>query len=323
MPARINAMCFDPGSLAIPVRPHVYTAGELALSAKIYTRASVRLLSTPEVRVKSGGNRGNIALHAALLLKKTLSISSGLEIEAENLHAYPHCGFGSSAAIQTATALAVNTLFGNPLTGAELLKLLSQNYGEEVKGNSRLIHIQSNGGGPAVALGGGMVALAGEGVVIKRKPFPDGYAFVFGIVPAYRPTDALRMFEKELAVLPRFKHASEEHRYLAAYLVLHRLLPAMEEGRIADMGDAIETYRFKCGSLFNTGQVWPEMLRVMKELRPYRRSQRIPILSTSSVGPAIYALTTQPAAAEALFQDHGLRTFRAEADNQGAIFHAK
>ena len=317
-------MCFDPCSLASPRKPHVYTAGELAFSTKAYTISKLKVTDDhSEVRVFGDRARKNIALHIALLFKKVLSIKNGLEIHASNLHPYTHCGFGSSAAIQTATALAINTAFGNPIDGKEIVKFLSQNYGEEIKGDNKLIHIQSNGGGPAVALKGGMVAIAGEGVIIKQNAYPSGYSFVFGIPKSYVKADALQMFKKELSVLPLFKKTSKEYAQDASYLILHHLLPAMEEGRLKDIGDVIEKYRFDYGSLYNTGKVWPEMFELMHQLKPYRKKLGIEILSTSSVGPAIYALTTNPSKAEELFKRHGLRTINLETDNQGAIIHAK
>ncbi|VVB75819.1 Beta-ribofuranosylaminobenzene 5'-phosphate synthase [uncultured archaeon] len=320
VPARINAMVFDTATLVNPTRKGVYSAGELLFSAKLYTFARVKLVKGSKILVDKATKRKSIVLHTAIVMKKTLGFKLGLEIEANNLYDYPHCGFGSSAAVQIAVAMAINDIFGNPLSPEELMKLLSQNYGEEIEGESnRLIHVQSNGGGLAAALyKGGMIVLAGEGIVILRKPIPNNYSFVFGIPKSYRPFDAKTMMKKEERVFSDMKRASELNAKDLAWIILHKLLPALAEQRLFDIGECINT-KFKTGSLENDSKLWPELMEKMKLLKIFRCSST-PIISYSSCGPAIFALTSNPARVKEIFRKAGLNIFAAEADNDGAIF---
>jgi beta-RFAP synthase len=320
VPARINAMVFDTKSLVSPEKKAVYTAGELIFSAKIMTTAKVAVTKKKIIVVSGKTHRKSIALHAARIMQKTLGFREGLTIEVNNMHSFPHCGFGSSGAIQVSVAIAINALFGNHLKPEELMKLLSQNYGEEISGNDKkLVHVQSNGGALAAALfDGGMLVLAGEAVVVKRVPFPKNYSFVFGIPKSYQPFDAKEMMSREEKIFGDMAASSKNYSEKIAWNVLHKLLPALVEEDMYVVGEVIDDYRFNSGSLSNDGKMWPEMLEKMRALRKYRNESVMPILSTSSCGPVIFSLTKQPEKVKKLFETNNLSSFIAQSDNCGA-----
>lgn len=321
VPARINAMVFDTKSLVSPERKGVYTAGELLFSSKVYTTAKVKIRNDDKIIVSKNTLRKSIVLHSALIMKKTLGFKEGFDIYANNDHKYPHCGFGSSAALQVAVAAAINEFYQNPIKKQEMMKVLSQNYGEEMMGNDgKLVHVQSNGGGIAAALyGGGIIVMSGESVVIKRKEFPKGYFFVFGIPKSYQIFDAKEMIEKEEKLFKNMTISSKVHADKIAWNVLHILLPAIEEDDFFRIGEVIDDYRFNSGSLETDGKMWPEMLEKMIKLRKYRNQKTMPLLSTSSCGPAIFVLTKNPKKVSKIFKKHNLTTFTSKTDNQGII----
>lgn len=327
VPARINAMCFDLDTLAEPVAKSqgIYTAGELALSADVATKANIKVYKNDRIKIASGNKRKSIIRHSALLMKKAIGFTEGLYIDARNVHDYPHCGLGSSAALQVAVAAGINKLYGSPISRAQLLKYLTQNYGEEINGDDkRLVQIQSIGGGAATALyGGGMVAIAGESVVINRSRIPKKFSFVFGIPSSYKKYDAKTMIEKEEAIFPKMKRASRSHAYEISWYVLHRLLPAMKDGDLMRLGDIIHKVKFEFGSLENDRHLWPDMYDILIQLARDRKKENIEILSYSCSGPLIYALTTKPESAQNMFEEFDLDTFLSAADNKGARFHTK
>ncbi|MFA5931524.1 MAG: hypothetical protein WC821_04405 [archaeon] len=321
VPARINAMVFDTKSLVNPNKTGVYTAGELIFSSKLYTTAIIKIIKDNKIIITKNTDRKSIVLHSALLIKKTLGFKEGLLITAKNNHKYLHCGFGSSAALQVAVAEGINSLYGNPIKKEEMMKLLAQNYGEEILNNDKkIIHVQSNGGGIAAALyGGGIIIMAGESVVIKRNNFPNGYSFVFGIPKSYKPFDAKEMMLKEKKIFKKMNQSSKAHAEKIAWNVLHQLMPAIEEKDFYKIGEVIEDYRYNSGSLENDGKMWPEMFKKMIELKKYRNEDLMPILSTSSCGPAIFSLTKKPKKVLEIFKKHDLNTFTLKTDNKGII----
>jgi len=98
--------------------------------------------------------------------------------------------------------------------------------------------------------------------------------------------------------------------------VLHLLLPSVKDKKMKNIGDIIEYYRFETGSLQNDSKIWKDLLTLMISLKRYRKGGT-KILSVSSCGPAIYALTTDPDKIEKVFKSKGMKTFRLTPNNTG------
>jgi len=320
VPARINAMIFDPSSLANPEKKWVYTAGELLFSTKLYTTATITKTKNESIIISKGTKRKSIVLHTARIIRKTLGTKDGLIIKVNTKNKLVHCGFGSSAAIQIAVAIGINELYGKPLTQKELMRFLAQNYGEEIEqNNNKLIHVQSNGGGLAAALyGGGMIVLSGESVIINREPIPNEYSFVIGIPKSYKPLDAKVMIRKEETVFKNMRINAANHSPEIAWLVLHKLLPALVTHDLQTIGSIVDNCKLSFGSLKNDGVLWPELVPKIMKLRK-AMDKSTPIISYSSCGPAIFALTKKPQRILKIFKENSLETFTLKADNQGAI----
>ena len=94
-----------------------------------------------------------------------------------NLHDTQHGGFGSSASLQTAVAIAINNIFGNKIPERDLAKFLAQNYGEECDRIGYLAPMASIGGASAVAIGdANLVVIGGESEVWKTYNLSDEYS---------------------------------------------------------------------------------------------------------------------------------------------------
>jgi hypothetical protein len=91
----------------------------------------------------------------------------------------------------------------------------------------------------------------------------------------------------------------------------------MEDGDIKTVGDIIDYYRFDCSSLDNLEHVCPGAVASLRSLR--KRKGEIEVLSISSMGPVIYALTSNPSYAKKLFIKEGLRAIIVPADNSGSV----
>jgi predicted sugar kinase len=319
VPARINTMVFDTASLASPKRRGIYTAGELLISAKLYTQAEIQARKDKKIEIEDKTKRKSIILHTARILQKELKLKNGFCIKVRTKNNLIHSGFGSSAALQIAVGIGINKLYNNPLSKEELMKFLSQNYGEEITDSKKLVHVQSNGGGLAAALyGGGIIALAGEAVVINQAKVPKEFEFVIGIPRSFKQHDAKIMIKKEETVFRDMQKDSTNHAPEIAWQVLHKILPAMKEGNIYQIGSVIDYCKINFGSLRNDGVLWPELVPQIMKLRGLR-NEKTPILSYSSCGPAIFVLTKEPKKIMKEFQKNNLNTFILKVDNQGAI----
>jgi predicted sugar kinase len=320
VPARLNSMCFDLKSLTNPEKKFVYNSGELAFSVNLETYCKIKILKDgkKEVKISKNTKRKSIVKHAALIMQKILSITDSIIVEANNIQDYPHAGLGSSSSLITTVCIAINEAYGNPIKKRDLVLIISQNHGEEISNNNdQLIHVQCNGGSPSVALlKGGIQIICGETQPVLKRKFPKGYYFVFGIPKFYKRHDAKDLMEIEEKQFPRMLKSSEDFSREIAWKVLHELLPAIDRNDLLKVGEIIEFYRFKTGSLMTDSQTWPELYNTLKELVRFR-DEITPIISVSSCGPAIYAVTKDPAKIEKIFQERDMKCFKANPENRG------
>ena len=322
VPARLNAMCFDLKTLAKPKDVFVYSAGELAFSVDIKTSAELEIEEGggPEVVVSGKSGRKSIVRHAGLMMARALGIRDTLHIEAHNHHLYPHAGLGSSSSIITSVCVAINKAYGSPLDERQLTLFIARNHGEEIDGDDEnLVHVQCNGGSPSVALyGGGMQVIVGDSRMMLREEIPPEYTFVFGIPELYKKHDAKFLMEKEAEQFPSMLQASEDFSREIAWKVLNQLRPAVLRQDMLSIGDVLRYYRFETGSLKIDSGIW-EGLRPLVESLQDLRSARTPIVSVSSCGPAVYALTKSPSEVYGRFREERMQVFSAEPDNTGLV----
>jgi len=320
VPARINNMVLDTKTLVNPIKDKVYHAGEFMFSVNVNTYAKLTVIpdGKSNIIISSKCKRPSLVKHAASIMQKTLNLKESVIIEANNERYYPHAGFGSSSSIITAVAVAINEAYRKPLSARQLVLLISQNHGEEIAGdNNRIIHVQCNGASPLAALyEGGMQLISGEATVVLREPIPEKYYFVFGIPKSYKVYDAKKLMKIEESTFPEMIKRSKDYSKDMAWKIIHEMMPAMKNHDMMTVGDVLEYYRFETGSLASDALTWPELYTNMKKLKKERKGP-IKIISTSSCGPLIYALTTDKKKAIVLFKKLNMETFVVTPNNSG------
>lgn len=65
-------------------------------------------------------------------MTKILKVNPSLKIDVDSSKIVKHCGFGSSSSTITAVAVAINELYGCPISNKDLIKFLASNHGEEI-----------------------------------------------------------------------------------------------------------------------------------------------------------------------------------------------
>lgn len=320
VPARINNMVLDTKTLVKSNKNKTYHAGEFSFSVDINTYAKLKIIpdGKSNIILSPKCRRPSIIKHAALLMKKTLKINDSFFIEANNEYYYPHAGFGSSSSLITAVVIAINEAYLNPLNSRQLVLLISQNHGEEIFGeNNKIIHVQCNGASPLAALyGGGMQLISGEATVVMRESIPEKYWFVFGIPKSYKIYDAKKLMKIEKLTFSDMIKRSKDYSKDIAWKVIHEMMPAIKYQNMSTIGNVLDYYRFKTRSLINDALTWPELYVIMKKLRKERKGP-IKIISTSSCGPLIYALTTSKNSAIKIFKKFDMKIFSVRPNNIG------
>lgn len=320
VPTRLNTMCFDLKSLTKPEKKFIYNAGELCLTADIPTYAKITLNNEggEKISISDKTRRKSIVKHAALIMCKTLGIKDSLEIEANNEFDYPHSGLGSSSSLITAVCIAINEMYNKPLDERQITLFIAQNHGEEIDGDDeRLVHIQCNGGSPSVALyKGGMQIITGESNMILRQDIPDNLKFVLAVPKFYKKRDAQELMSIEQDQFKKMSKSSLDFSKEIAYLTLHRLMPAVINQNIYEIGEVIKYYRFETGSLKIDSITWNGLYELMLKLIKHK-DKDTPIISVSSCGPMVYALTSKPEKMEQVFKKMGMDNYRFNINNVG------
>jgi predicted sugar kinase len=241
--------------------------------------------------VVASGNRPGIAVHLGRLFQAVTGLPLGVEIEL-NDHGRQHMGLGSSISSICAAAVSLNELFGRPFTQRDLRKLVAYNYCEEAAGDGRRLvpGFETNVGAMA-GIHGGMVVASDDCELLCRMPFPEPMRALL-ILPQIGPEVASGDREAE-ALLTTARDRDRQDAPDKAYRILMDLLPAMFRGDLAAMGDVVYrltlmgSKRAECSLHGNRGE---EIFRTLEQLR----AQGAEIVSMSSVGPAVFALSRRP-----------------------------
>lgn len=306
-PSRLNAMAIDPGLIA-PKKDMHYTAGEVVFSIALEKQVRIVARRDGQICISPRTKRPALARHAALIMREAIGFKEGFDIEVKNATEMRHCGLGSSSGLIASVAVAVNEAYGNPIPRELLIRYLAQNHGEEVDGRDDVLNCVQSIGGSAVAglCAAGMVVLAGDAIPIATIDIPRGYKAVIGVPEDYREMDSKVLMEKELKAMKGFVATGKRYGPANAYNVLHRMLPAMREGDLATIGDVIFEYRYNMGSIRNCAFTYPKLEKVFATLIPLKKRGIAPILSISSVGPGMFAITKDSAVCADAFRAAGL-----------------
>jgi len=132
VPGRLNCLIKDPVALVRREPTGEFNYGEISFGIDLITYAEARTTEGDSIVIAEKTSRPSLVRHFAEIVRRSIDYDGGIYIEANNDFPYSHIGTGSSAALATATALAINKLAGEPLKIDALPLFLARNYGEEI-----------------------------------------------------------------------------------------------------------------------------------------------------------------------------------------------
>lgn len=315
-PSRLNAMALDPSKITSN-KNLVYTPGEVVFIINIYKYVSIKVTNKKNIEISKTSLRKSLIMHTAILMKKALKFKNGLYIDVKNEKELKHCGLGSSSNLIAAVAVAINELYGNPISPDILARYVAQNHGEELDDKKDYIMPVQCIGGSAIGglYSGGIKVLAGETCLIKTMEIPSKYKVVIGVPEDFKSGDSKEMLELEIKNFSKFLTTGEKYKEKISYNILHKLLPAMTMGDIKTIGDVIFDYRFNMGSIRNCSFAYPKLIKITNQLVTLKEKGIADVLAISSVGPGIFAITKYPKICEKAFQKQKLKTFLVNIEN--------
>lgn len=316
-PSRLNVMAIDPSKIATN-KNLVYTPGEIIIKVKIHKLIKIRVREdSEEIFVSPASKRPTLIRHSALLMKTALGFSQGLEIDVENVNELRHVGLGSSSGLIAGVASAINEVFGKPVSPANLVQYLAQNHGEEIDGSKEFINpVQCIGGSAAAGMfRGALLVLSGKSRVIQSMEISNDFEIIIGIPKDYVELDSKILLKKELKVMHKFVTCGKKYGPIIAYRVLHSVLPAMVERDLKTIGDLVFDYRFKMGSIVNCSYTYPKLISLTDRLSFLKTEGIVDLLSISSVGPAVFAVTKDIDSCRKAFEKENLKVYITRPEN--------
>ncbi|HUW24386.1 MAG TPA: hypothetical protein VMW04_02030 [Patescibacteria group bacterium] len=239
VPGRLNCLIKDPVALVRREATGEFNYGEISFGIDLMTHAEARTAKGNSIIIAESTNRPSLVRHFAEIVRKSIDYDGGIYIEANNDFPYSHIGIGSSAALATATTLAINKLTGEPIKTEALPLFLARNYGEEIVDDPNLlVPVQCTGGTSLMALHGGLIAVENSEVV-QRMEIPDGLNYVLAI-PSFPRPDAKGAMAREIDAV--FQHILESARHMQPFFAqrFQEVRRAMSLSDIRAVGKAIE-----------------------------------------------------------------------------------
>lgn len=241
VPGRLQCLIKDPVNLIKREPTGEFNYGEIAFGVDLMSYAEVVALPKRErVIVSEEAKRPGLVKHFAEIMVGSIDYQNGIRIEAKNDFPYSHVGSGSSAALATATALAINKLAGEPVRTKSLPLFLAQNYGEEIEGSPNLLTpVQCTGGTSLMALHGGLIVVE-DSKLVERMEIPENLVYVIGIPEFPKPDSQGAMAREAKAV---FQHILDEAKYMQPFFAQNfkEMRQAISNQDMYAVGKVIET----------------------------------------------------------------------------------
>ncbi len=225
-------------------------------------------------------SRSNVVEHAARVVAGAAGYDGCLEIEAED-HGIRHLGLGSTSALMTAVAVAVNHVLGKPLESRDLRYIIGRNFIEDHPDG--VIPGFETGVGPAAGLYGGFVIMSDGLGIAHRAPLPDDLSVVMAVI-AGDPDRHSGEDEVEL-LMNRARDLDDRDAQRKTHIMLMDLVPAMESMDLDGMTEAIESIQSlgsKVAEIEHHAD--PQGIR---DLSKRMRDAGAKLVGMSSVGPSV------------------------------------
>lgn len=238
--------------------------------------------------------------HYASIMRQLFRYDGGLSIRVSlDPRMRQHFGLGSSAVLGCALVWAVNDLFGMPLSRDQCRGLVTRNFAEACRG--QLARGLDTGVGTYVALHGGFVVVGGEANVVYADQIPDNCRVVLVDCKARRP----HLDTPESAdMLDWSRKLDAYYRYFKAYTILMDVIPALQQWDFPRLDKANWEFQFSGTHLSMLHGYEDGGVRLTSALHLLHNLGE-GVVGMSSVGPAIYALTTNPTPYAALCEQEG------------------
>jgi len=302
-PARIHLTVLDMNRFS-PDRPG---GGGIGFAIKTYCTAEVECTASD---IAIDYTREPILRHFVKVFRHVIGYTGGFRIRARD-HMHEHVGLGSTSTILITVASALNVAVGSPLTSNQLRLLLGNNFVEETETRNVAFGFET-GVGPAASTYGGMVVMGDELTLIYQHAFAEGMR-VYIAIP---PSDISSAGEKEFNLLMnKARTLDYRDRTLKSYLTMMDLIPALEQGDLAKIGDVIWEIEFRGSKRAEVEHHGFELYRYMAALR----NAGLEFVGMSSVGPSIAIVTGRPEdEVRAILSSVGLKiAIATEVDNEG------
>lgn len=330
VPSRIDTFLCHHNYFANPPRRQVYPVGAINFVIDQFTQAKVEVINGDEIILDDEIDRKSIILHTALVLKKTLGFKEGLKIQAKNLHLIKHGGFGSSAALQTSVAIAINNIFGNKIPNTYLIKLLSQNYGEESDRPGFLSPMASIGGASASAmLNSNTIIIGGESEIWKQYNLPKEYKVVIAIPDIKKLPDGILDMELYQKGFLLFEKLGLEWGHIKEDILKNKIIYGLNNKDMSSLFESINMYtigafgdipqyfrhRWLSHSIFMDEFIHEIYYSIYKEI-----SNKENCFFVSSGGPSIAFITKEATKVKQILNNYpSLKIFECELYNKGPI----
>lgn len=308
-PSRLNAMAINPRG--ITNNSDVCKAGEVVFSIPIFRIVKVKIVEGEgKIKLAKETTRSSLIMHAALLMKKALGFKDSIEIDVDTEYEIKHCGLGSSSAIISAVGIAINELYGKPYKDEILIRYLAQNHGEEIENEPNfLVPVQCIGGSAASGITlGGLHIITGESTVITSMVLDDDYKVVIAVPKEYKEIDAKEAMDEEIKSFHKFEKTAQKYSQEIAFRMLHDCIPELKNNNLKPLGDLIFDYRYDMGSIENCSFNYPPIVDMAKKVKCLKINGLCDVLSMSSVGPAMFAITKYPDECTKIFEQTDFKT---------------
>lgn len=303
-PTRVNTMVLDLTKLA-PNEDMIFPAGEVLISVDKPVIVKTKFLRNFNNQLQIGDNTKRKALvnHAYQLMCQALGISPSLYIDVDDSNVIKHCGLGSSGATLGAVCSSINELFGSPIKSLDLLKYITNNYGEETTdGEKDLIQsVASIGGSISTGLfDGGIQVITGNATPIMSCNYNG--KVIIGVPRDYNPLTAKEQIELEDKYIFNNPPTQDEntaislkYREMTAYKMLNHALPLLIGGDISGVSEMAYDFNFKSGGIKMHNWLYPRMSEIADNIINLYQQGKCDSIGKSSVGPAFYALVSNEA----------------------------
>jgi len=250
--------------------------------------------------------------HVTAITKAILGYQEGLRVSLDISELLgEHRGFGSTTALMMSCLQAINLLFGSPLSQEEIRWIVAYNFVEVCGG--KLARAMETGVGTYVILNGGLAVIADDLRMVYAREFLPDYHVALIDPGSVRPS------HEEPENVPVFLKSQQEDlafRYQKSYIILMDLIPALYRNDVRAIGEIFWRFQFGGTNLFliqNYRDGGLRILRIMTGLR----SKGVPIVGLSSVGPTVYAISTEPELIHEVCDELGAPFALTRVDNKG------